>query len=455
MFKKLREPWKPGRAKGIFTGVIFGLICLTFVFVGLTPGENGTNSGIGAAATVNDVVISVADFQERVAMVENQYGDAFKNLPAAQRQMSGKRLRASALDELVGYELVYQSAERVGVLPTDAGTRDLITSIPAFQEEGRFTRQKYDQYLNYKGIVAADFESKVKRDVVVGQIRELFFTALRPPTIARDLSQIVQDTKLNIEFIKIDEKPPESVSSVEVRARHILIKGDNEASLKKINEIRKEAEKADFAGLATKYSEDEGTKSKGGDLGFFSKGKMVPQFEESAFALPVGKISDPVKTNYGYHLIKVEEHRGRDNSGEPSEKAIAKRQLELSELLKNKKDISGWVSKYKMKWEETGEFSLSQNKLPKIEAGEDALMAAVHLKTKGEIYPELLRTGSVSYILKLKNKISAPPQNTSDSKIGGAAAGTSYSADGAETFGLWAEELKKSALISRNEALLN
>lgn len=494
MFKKLREPWKPGRGKSILTGIIFGLICLTFVFVGITPGDSGLG-GAGTAATVNDVVISVADFQERVSMVENQYSGALKDLPAAQRQMRSKWLKQSALEELVSYELVYQSAERVGVLPTDAATRDLIVNIPAFQEEGRFARQRYDQYLSYKGIMAADFENKVKRDVVVGQIRELFFTALQPPTIVKDLDAVIQDTKLNVEFIKIDEKSLENsfdqasvenflkqsenktkvqayydanksqyMSQAEIRARHILIKGDNEASLKKIKEIRKEAEATDFAALATKYSEDEGTKLKGGDLDFFTKGKMVPQFEDAAFALPIGKVSDPVKTTYGYHLIKVEERRGGESQAiEKVEQSIAKKLIaekikeeslkELTDLLKNKKDISAWLAKYKMKWQETGEFSIGQNTVPKIDAGEEALLAAVHLKARGDIYPEILRAGSVSYILKLKSKVL--PKTTNPIATGDSTKKFRNTGDGSETLGLWAEELKKSALIRRNEAVLN
>lgn len=495
MFKKLREPWKPGRGKSIFTGIIFGLICLTFVFVGITPGDNGYG-GAGTAATVNDVVISVADFQERVAMVENQYSGAFKDLPAAERQKRSKKLRESALEELVSYELVYQSAERVGVLPTVAATRDLIVSIPAFQEDGRFARQRYDQYLNYKGIAAADFENKVKRDVVVGQIREMFLTALRPPEIVQNLDNIIRDTKFNIEFIKIDEKSLQKAadevfvlsnyltqqenkakiqsyydshkgqytSQVEIRARHILIKGDSEATLKKIKEIHKEAETGDFAKLAMKYSEDEGTKSKGGDLDYFAKGKMVPQFEEAAFSLPVGKLSNPVKTAYGYHLIKVEGRRGGEAQPlEKVEKEIAKQLFteklkeesikELTDLLKNKKDISSWTSKYKMKWEETGEFSAGQSIMPKIDIGEEAMQAAIQLKTKGEIYPDILRAGSMSYVLRLKNK--KLPEIKSASQVAEAAATVPYSVDGAEVLSLWAGELKKSALIHRNQALLN
>jgi peptidyl-prolyl cis-trans isomerase C len=66
---------------------------------------------------------------------------------------------------------------------------------------------------------------------------------------------------------------------------------------------------ADFADLARAESNDPGSSSKGGDLGFLTHGQTVPSFEEAAFALPTGELSQPVKTAYGYHIIKMEERR--------------------------------------------------------------------------------------------------------------------------------------------------
>jgi len=92
----------------------------------------------------------------------------------------------------------------------------------------------------------------------------------------------------------------------EVHARHILVETEDEAK-----QIAGDLKKgADFAELAKKKSKDPGA-SDGGDLGFFTKDQMVPEFSAVAFALEPGKISDPVKSQFGWHVIKVEEKRNR------------------------------------------------------------------------------------------------------------------------------------------------
>lgn len=91
----------------------------------------------------------------------------------------------------------------------------------------------------------------------------------------------------------------------EVRARHILVETEDEAKA-----IRDEIEKgADFAELAKQKSKDTGAAAEGGDLGYFGKAQMVPEFSDAAFKLEKGQLSQPVKSDFGWHLIKIEDKR--------------------------------------------------------------------------------------------------------------------------------------------------
>jgi peptidyl-prolyl cis-trans isomerase C len=104
-----------------------------------------------------------------------------------------------------------------------------------------------------------------------------------------------------------DEATKQMTPEPEVHARHILVEKEDEA--KAIVEDLKKG--ADFATIAKEKSKDPGA-STGGDLGFFTKDQMVPEFSEVAFKLDAGQISDPVKTQFGWHVIKVEEKRTKE-----------------------------------------------------------------------------------------------------------------------------------------------
>jgi peptidyl-prolyl cis-trans isomerase C len=112
-----------------------------------------------------------------------------------------------------------------------------------------------------------------------------------------------------------DDHKAEFTQPEMVKARHILIKIPENADDKalseaeaKANEIKEKLDKgADFAELAKQYSDDPGTKEKGGELGFFTKGRMVPEFEAVAFSSKPGEVSKPVKSPFGYHIIQVQE----------------------------------------------------------------------------------------------------------------------------------------------------
>ncbi len=114
-----------------------------------------------------------------------------------------------------------------------------------------------------------------------------------------------------------EEHKSEFTTPEMVRARHILIRVKDSKDDKAWKAARKEimgikakiAKGADFAEMAKKYSQDPGSKDRGGDLGYFGRGKMIKPFEDAAFSLKKGEVSDVVKTPFGYHLIKVEDKK--------------------------------------------------------------------------------------------------------------------------------------------------
>jgi peptidyl-prolyl cis-trans isomerase C len=124
-------------------------------------------------------------------------------------------------------------------------------------------------------------------------LRDLYFDKTVKDSVSDAEAKKFYDTQ-------VGAKPEE-----EVRARHILV--DSKEQARELFE--KVAYGTDFAELAKQHSKDPGSKDQGGDLGYFSKGQMVPQFEEAAFKLQKGEVSQPFQTQFGWHIIKVDDRR--------------------------------------------------------------------------------------------------------------------------------------------------
>ncbi|WP_164669578.1 peptidylprolyl isomerase [Virgibacillus doumboii] len=120
---------------------------------------------------------------------------------------------------------------------------------------------------------------------------------LQEEMVAEDMEITEKDLKEKYERMK-----------KEVQAQHILVKDEKTAK-----EVKQKLENGgDFAKLAKEYSTDKSNANDSGKLGYFSTGKMVPEFENAAYSLEVGEISDPVKTQHGYHIIKVTDKRDKE-----------------------------------------------------------------------------------------------------------------------------------------------
>lgn len=429
---------------------LFGAIILVFIFWGMQPRSQGMLGG-ASAALVNNAMISQARVGEAVERMkqDNQY-QQFEKMGDIGRQM----LVQQALNQLIQTELLRQETEKNAILTSDSEVRDVIIKIPAFQEDGRFKKERYTNYLASVGKTAAELEAEIRHDQAIRRTVEVFKSALTPLAIEQELQDRAKELKANLDYVEIQTdsivKPEtvsledvnaflkeqknlvraqddyaahkqEYVSEEAVKAKHILIKFENgkadseRQAFEKAKMIAERAKKEDFASLARQFSEDPGSKAKGGDLGFFSKGRMLPEFEKTAFALPVGKISEPIKTEYGYHLIKVEEKRGAVTrefeqvkndivkhliAKERSAKALG--EIEAAMKAGEQITIEKALTQSKLSWQETGVFSADGESIPKIGQNEEAIQVAFSLTPQAPIAKSLVRQGSKAFLLRYR-----------------------------------------------------
>jgi peptidyl-prolyl cis-trans isomerase D len=178
--------------------------------------------------------------------------------------------------------------------------------------------------------VAAYFE-KHKETYRVGEKRKIKYALV-------DADQVRSQT--TVPAADVDALYRQNMSQYQtpeqMRASHILLKteGKDEATVRTAAEellTKAKAPGADFAALAKQYSEDEGSKANGGDLDYFGRGRMVPEFEQAAFALKPGEISGVVKSDFGFHIIKVVDHKPATT------RAIEEVRPELEEQLKTQR----------------------------------------------------------------------------------------------------------------------
>ncbi|MGM2818330.1 peptidylprolyl isomerase PrsA [Bacillus cereus group sp. Bce001] len=173
---------------------------------------------------------------------------------------------------------------------------------------------------NYK---VEDKEVDKKYDEMKKQYGDQFDTLLKQQGIKEETlktgvrAQLAQEKAIEK---TITDKELKDNYKPEIKASHILVK--DEATAKKVKEELGQGKS--FEELAKQYSEDTGSKEKGGDLGFFGPGKMVKEFEDAAYKLKKDEVSEPVKSQFGYHIIKVTDIKEPEKSFEQSKADIKK-----------------------------------------------------------------------------------------------------------------------------------
>lgn len=194
-----------------------------------------------------------------------------------------------------------------------------IASLPPEYQMRVKTDEQVREFLEgiiHLDIIGAEARAKQidKDKAVAARIGDTVNSILAQEYMKKVIANIKKPTEQDVEQYYQAHKG-EFIHPAQVKAQHILIRLDAEAKPEAVAAAKAKAEGirkellagGDFGKLAEKYSDDEGSKASGGDLGFFAKDKMIAEFADAAFSLKKDEISQPVKTEYGFHLIKVNE----------------------------------------------------------------------------------------------------------------------------------------------------
>ena len=301
-------------------GLAVACLCLAPFGAGLAQAPAAqpvSDPAKSAAAIVNKRTITLAEVEEQI---KRQPILGYQMKAAGSDAAKIAQVRLTAANGIIERELLLEAAKKSQAVSDDEikkGVNDFIAANYGSEE-------KLTPLLKGIGTSLAQFKSELADDI---RIRG-YLTKMMPAKI----------TATDEELKKLyDANPARYAPKETVHARHILLKMPASATdeqkkdaKKKIDALYADAIKpgADFAKLAQENSQD-GSAQRGGDLGDFGRGMMVPEFETAAFALKPGEISKPVQTQFGYHLIKVEAHQEASAPDFTKAKPVLEREYEM------------------------------------------------------------------------------------------------------------------------------
>ena len=254
-------------------------------------------------ATVGDEKITKADMDEEmkatIDQLKQQYGDDYANNEKIKDQL--KQMKVQYLNAMVNEKLMLKNAESVGVTPTDDELNEYADKQIEQLKQAYPDDAQFQQVLEANGFTEDSYKDYAKKQYKLQKVQE---------AITADVEVTDDDAKAYYD----ENKDSQYTVGAGANAAHILIaeKGsdgniDFDASLAKANEVKAKLDAgADFAQLASEYGTD-GTKDKGGDLGFvaYNQANYDQDFLAGFKQLSEGQISDPIKSQFGYHIIKA------------------------------------------------------------------------------------------------------------------------------------------------------
>jgi peptidyl-prolyl cis-trans isomerase D len=352
-------------SSGIIAKIIVGLIAVTFVVTGVNFFNGG--DGDNVIAEVDGVEITERRFVEKLEQERRQLLSILGDPSAVNEDL----LRQSVLNALIEEASATRYSQKLSFGVTDQLVDQVLVEIPQFQTDGRFDARLFDQAVGRMGMSRLGFREELKRNLIEYQVKGAIETSMivTPSELDRlnrlqnhtrsgelvvididpfvsqmsvsddevlshyetNKNSFVTEDSVALEYVLLsadnfqeqvvitdediraayDAEVASATSDLERRARHILISSADDA-LAKANELKQQLDGgAAFADLAKQHSDDIASRDTGGDLGFAPKGTFDPAFEKALDELSVNTVSQPIETQYGYHLIELLETRAR------------------------------------------------------------------------------------------------------------------------------------------------
>ena len=286
------------------------------VFAGCNTAGDKPKVAENIVAKVNDKEIDYDSFKKNFSIVEKRYNEWYTENIWSQ-EINGKTVleivKDQVLDKLIIEELIEEEVSKKGITVEDAKLEETYNSFKERLEQDEELKKFYE-------------ENNLDEEFVKEQIRMELLVQEYEKAVFEELGLNDQE--------KLNELTKDYV--VQVSAKHILV--DDEELAKEL--ITKIEAGEDFTELAKEHSKDPSVKDNSGDLGYFPREVMVPEFEKAAFSMNVGEVSEPVKTDYGYHIIKVEGKKTiEDLKEEISEEELAFEKQKVEAVVKQEKFI--------------------------------------------------------------------------------------------------------------------
>jgi peptidyl-prolyl cis-trans isomerase D len=324
--------------------LVFILIIVSFLF--------GDYNNMGSAspqdvASVNGISITPREYQMRLS----QQIDFFNQMMGGkitQQQIQQMGIKETVLGQLIQSKLLLSFGLKNGMTLSEEEVKGEIKRLPYFQREGKFDVGLYRNLLASNQYTPAQFEDMINQDVAARKMEIIFGSQVASDAYATDVLRF-KLSGVKVDAVRVERQNLVNLVTVspaeaqefagkaenqklleemyqenhakynkpeEVKARHILFRAatpaDEAAAKAKADKLQGQLTAKNFAEKAKALTEEEAGKQSGGDLGWFSRGRMVPEFEKAAFESKVGQIIGPIKTSFGYHWLFVEGKKGEE-----------------------------------------------------------------------------------------------------------------------------------------------